>query len=110
MIIVALLALVITILVETGIALLLVWVKVLGASARRLRVDVPLVNLATHPVASLLARNGWVEFWPIEAAVFIGEVLLYRCVTKLSWRDSIVLSLIANGATVLLALAARAPG
>lgn len=100
----ALTALIVTILVETGLALVLQHVRLVEVPGGRLRVDVPLINLLTHPIASLVARNSLVPFALIELAVVVVELIAYRAVTRLSWTEAAILALTTNGATILLSL------
>ena len=101
---IAIATLILTIVVETGLALLIARSPLVRVPAKRLWIDTPLINLASHPIATLLFRSGIVSFATAEWMVFAVEVVLYRTVTRASWAQAIVLSAILNGATVLLAL------
>ena len=87
------LALVITIVVETGLALLL------RRDVRpRLLTDVPLMNLLTHPLLHLGLMYGL----PIvvgEVLVMALESILYRRVTGLRWAWALGLGIGLNAVT-----------
>lgn len=102
---VALSTLVLTIACELGIALTAM--RWLAVPAKRLWVDVPLINLLTHPLGTLLIRNDIASFAVVEGMIVVTECLLYRSVTKLSWVQATGLSLLANGVTVGIALVIR---
>ncbi|MDA1193964.1 MAG: hypothetical protein O2894_02160 [Planctomycetota bacterium] len=90
-----LLALAATIVIETVLAC-----GLRPRQARRLIVDVPLMNLATHPCLHLLAGLGL----PIplgELGVMAVETLIYRRVTGLSLRWSLALGIGLNLVTWL---------
>ena len=87
------LALVITIVVETGLACLL-----RRDRARRLLVDAPLINLFTHPLLHL----GLLYGLPIpfgEVLVMAVESILYRRVTGLAWAWAIPFGIGLNAVT-----------
>lgn len=102
--IVALVTLIITIGVETGIALLLQRSGIIRAHPARLRIDVPLVNLMTHPIATIAIRNFGASFTRVEILVVCTEFLAYRYVTRMTWIQAALLSVVANGATIVLSL------
>lgn len=87
------LALVLTIVIETGLAGLLrrrAW--------RRLRVDVPLMNLLTHPLLHL----GFARGLPLglgELLVMAVESAIYRKVTGLSLGWALLLGIGLNAIT-----------
>lgn len=87
------LALVITIVVETGLALLL------RRDVRgRLLTDVPLMNLLTHPLLHL----GMLHGLPVavgEVLVMALESILYRRVTGLRWAWALGLGIGLNAIT-----------
>ena len=87
------LALSVTVVVETGLACLLRRDKV-----RRLLVDVPLMNLFTHPLLHLAMGQG-LHVVPGELMVMAVESLLYRRVTGLSWAWSLGLGIGLNAVT-----------
>jgi hypothetical protein len=90
------LALGITIVVETILACIL-----RPKQARRLAVDVPLMNLVTHPLLHIGLRFGLLE--PIgELLVMIVEACVYRRVTGLSLAWSILLAVLLNMLTWIL--------
>jgi hypothetical protein len=89
-------ALGVTIVVETVLACAL-----RPRNARRLAVDVPLMNLVTHPLLHL--GMGFGLLVPIgELLVMAVEAAIYRKVTGLSLRWSIWLSLGLNALTWFL--------
>lgn len=102
--ILALATLVVTIGVETTLAVLLSRLRLLQALPRRLLIDVPLVNLITHPAATFAVRNAIASFAAVELLVFVVEVLLYRTATGLKWLEALALASVANGVTLLLSL------
>ena len=102
----ALLTLLITIAVETTIALILQWARVIRARPGRLRIDVPLVNLATHPLTSIATGSFNAPFALVETVVVGTELLLFRHVTGLSWRDAGILTVLANGTTIAMSFLA----
>ena len=88
-----LLALVLTILVETTLACLARRDRI-----RRLLADVPLMNLVTHPLLHLGLDFGL----PLalgEILVMAAEALAYRKVTRLSLAWSVGLAVVLNGIT-----------
>ncbi len=94
---VALITLVLTIAVETALACLL-----LPRERRRLRIDTPLINLATHPLASLAVLSLGASFVLVEGAVIVAEFVAYRLVTRLPPSQAALLALVLNGVTILL--------
>lgn len=87
------LALGITIVVETALACLLRRDRV-----TRLRFDVPLMNLLTHPLLHLGVMYGMTV--PVgEVLVMAVEAMLYRRVTGLSWTWSLGLGIGLNAVT-----------
>ena len=89
-----------TIAVETAIALALMW-----KHRARLRLDVPLLNCVTHPIATVLLRWGLLSFFPVEILIWLAEAFGYRTVTGLSAGRALLLSGVCNGVTMLIALA-----
>lgn len=106
--IVALVSLVVTLLVEVTIGLLLGRVGAVRTQRGRLCLDITLVNLATHPLATLAVGNLNAPFAAVEVLVVGAELLAYRAVTRLSWGQAMLLSVVTNGVTVALSLMARA--
>ncbi len=95
-----LLLLILTIAIETAIALAL-----MKKHRRRLRIDTPLLNCFTHPIfATVFIAWGWLTFWPAELIIFLAEAFGYRAVTGLSTRQALLLSGICNGVTVIISL------
>jgi hypothetical protein len=94
-----LLLLVLTIVIEMAIALALMW-----KHRKRLRVDVPLLNCVTHPIATVLLRWGWLPFWPAEILIWLAEAFGYRTVTGLPAGKALLLSGVCNGVTAFIAL------
>ena len=92
-----LLALGLTVAVETALALVLG-----GAARRRLLVDTPLLNLFTHPVATLAHQRLGVPFLAVEVAVVCVEAVGYALVTRLPWRRAVALSAVLNAVTASL--------
>jgi hypothetical protein len=89
-------ALAITIVVEGAIA---------SAIVRRVPwLETIAIQLTTWPVAQWLVwRTG--AFWPVEAGVAIVETVLWPVVLPMPLRRAALVSLAANGATALIALA-----
>ncbi|MDJ0522311.1 MAG: hypothetical protein QNJ90_09590 [Planctomycetota bacterium] len=81
-----LLALVLTVLVETLLAML-----IRPRQRRRLLVDVPLMNLVTHPLLAL-GRSAGLELLTGELLVMFVEGAVYRGVTRLNLAWSIILA------------------
>ncbi|MDJ0973279.1 MAG: hypothetical protein QNJ98_02305 [Planctomycetota bacterium] len=99
----ALITLVLTILVETVVACL-----VLPRDRRRLRIDVPLINLTTHPLATIAVATVAAPFLFVELVVIAAEVVGYRVVTGFSLRKAVWLSFGLNGITIVLSFVYRA--
>jgi hypothetical protein len=74
---------------------------------RRVALDATLLNTFTHPLLTVALRWGVTTFWPGEALVWAVEALGYRVVTRLPVGRAVLISTVANGATVLLALILR---
>ena len=91
--------LLLTIAIETAIALGLMWKR-----RARLRLDVPLLNCLTHPVATVLMRWGLLPFWPAEILIWLAEAFGYRTVTGLSTRRALLLSGACNAVTAIISL------
>jgi hypothetical protein len=90
------LALGITIVVETGLACLLQ-----RKQAKRLVLDVPLMNLVTHPLLHLAMSFGLLL--PVGELLVMGaEAIMYRTVTRLSLVTSLTLAILLNTLTWLL--------
>jgi len=90
------LALGVTIVVETGLACLL-----RRKQAKRLVLDVPLMNLVTHPLLHLAMGFGLLV--PIGEFIVMGaEAVIYRTVTRLSLAWSLTLAIVLNTATWML--------
>lgn len=84
-------ALLLTVLIELGVA------RILRPRAwRRLLVDVPLVNLVSHPLLTLAVRHLHLPLPVGEVGVVVLEGLLYRSVTGLPARWAWTLSIVAN--------------
>lgn len=99
---VALVTLLLTILVETAVACL-----VLPRERARLRVDVPLINLTTHPLATIAVATLGAPFAIVELLVIAAEIAAYRVVTGFPLRRAVWLAVLLNGVTILLSLVAR---
>ena len=87
-----------TILVEVPLAVVLAG----GTSRRVVLAGAVAVNLFSHPLAHLAWNSAAASYATIELSVGLVEVLGYRLAAGLSWRRAIVLSVLANGATVAL--------
>ena len=87
------LALGLTIGIETLLACLL-----RRDQCRRLLIDVPLMNLFTHPLLHFLVRAG-LSIPLGEAMVMAIETIIYRRVTGLSWAWSLAFGIGLNGIT-----------
>ena len=88
----------ITIAVEVAIALLII-----PRSLWRSRIgDVVLVNLASHPLATLAVRNFALPWIVAELLVTAGEAVIYRYLSGFSWRRAILLSIACNSVTAAL--------
>jgi hypothetical protein len=88
------LALALTIVIETAVAAVILrrflWIESLG------------IQCTTWPLAQLLLwRTG--RFWPIELGVALAEIALWRLVAATTWRRAAAVSVIANGATAIVA-------
>lgn len=95
----ALITLVVTIVIETGVALLFCLNPPFRPYRKRLQVDVPLTNLMTHPIATLAILYWGLPFMEVELVVVVVELLAYRIVTRLPWGYAVSLSFVANGIT-----------
>jgi hypothetical protein len=91
-----LLALGATIAVETLLAL---WIDPARA---RLAIDVPLVNLVTHPLAWAAVGTLGVRWLAAELLVVAGETAAFRFVTGLPVLRAVRLAVVANAASALL--------
>lgn len=69
---------------------------------RRALVDGGAFNLFTHPLAWLAVLHLGLGWWPVEAAVTLTELALYRGLTRLSWRRAALVACVANGVTAAL--------
>ncbi len=81
--------------IETAIATVIlrrfVWLEALA------------IQCTTWPAAQfLLWRTG--RFWPIELGVVLVEIVLWRLVVTMTWRQAIVVSVVANGVTAGVAV------
>jgi hypothetical protein len=92
-----LLALALTVGIETAIAL-----GIGGTARRRLLLDVPLVNLFTHPLATVAYHHLGAPFWAVEVAVLAVEAAVYRFVTGLPWPRALILATLCNAVTAAL--------
>lgn len=63
------------------------------------------VNLVSFPLAWLLLASNAVGFWPAELLVVVVEAVAYRLIARVSLGRAAALSMLANGATILVALA-----
>ncbi len=88
------LALLATIVLETGLARVL-----LPRAWDRLRVDVPLLNLLSHPLFTWAVWRNAISIPTGEALVMILEAIGYRVLTRLPWSVAILLSLALNAVT-----------
>jgi hypothetical protein len=87
-----------TIAVEVAIALLIIP----RALWRRRISDVVLVNLASHPLATLAVRDFAVTWIVAELLVTAGESVIYRYLSHFSWSRAILLSVACNSMTAAL--------
>ena len=69
---------------------------------RRAATDSLAANLVTHPAAWHVVRSMMTPWLGTEVAVTAMELLIYRGVTRLSWRRATAASLLANGITASL--------
>lgn len=81
-----------TIVLETAVATAIlrrfVWLEAL------------LIQCATWPFAQLLVgRTG--HFWSVELGVAVAETLFWRMLLPVSWRKAALVSVAANGTTIL---------
>ena len=88
------LALLATIVIETGLARVL-----LPRAWDRLRVDVPLLNLLSHPLLTWALWRDAVSIPTGEVLVMALEAVGYRVLTRLPWPVAILLSLVLNAVT-----------
>jgi hypothetical protein len=58
------------------------------------------INLFTHPLASLCHEGVLATFVTIEATIMVTEAILYRHIMGLTWSKSVLLSGAANAATI----------
>lgn len=72
---------------------------------RRIALDALLLNTLTHPLLTVLLRTGSIGFAPGEVLVWMVEAAGYVWVSGLRPARAFLLSLVANGATVAVALA-----
>jgi len=72
------------------------------AKRRRAATDSLGANLVTHPTAWYLANSIMVSWYAVELGVLIAEILIYRTVTRLTWRRAIAAATLANGITAAL--------
>ena len=91
-----LVALVLTIVIETGLACFMRRDRI-----RRLLVDVPLMNLVTHPLLHVGLDLG-MPLVAGELLVMAAEAVVYRKVTRLSLAWSIGMAVACNLVTWLL--------
>jgi len=63
-----------------------------------------LINLVTWPLANLF-YSIFGMFWIIEICVFAIESILIKSLLKMGWKKAIIISLIANLITALIAWA-----
>ncbi len=94
-------------LVETCNRLLELPVAAIGAPRGRVREllrDAALINVATHPLATIANELGLGSFFHIEFAVILAEIALYAGVTKLPPLRAIAIGLFANLASALVGL------
>ena len=101
---IALICLLLTIAIETGLAWLLagrLWPK---TAWTRLRTDVPLANLFTQPLAfyAIAVQGG--NFMLFELVVIAVECVIYRVVTGMSWGTALLVSLVLNLPTLFVAM------
>jgi hypothetical protein len=87
-----------TIAVELLVALMII---PRGLWRRRLA-DVVLVNLASHPLATLAVRNLGTPWLAAELAVTAGEAVAYRLLSGFAWPRAILLSVACNAVTAAL--------
>ena len=87
-------ALLATIGIETALARLL-----LPGAWARLRLDVPLLNLLTHPVLTWAVWRGVLPLALGEVLVMVAEAIGYRLLTRLTWRQAVLLSVALNAVT-----------
>ncbi|MFT4511591.1 MAG: hypothetical protein ACI89X_000631 [Planctomycetota bacterium] len=59
-------------------------------------------NLFTHPLAWFLIRSMEAPWLAIEIGVFVVECMIYRHVTRMSWRRAVTAALLANSSTAAL--------
>lgn len=88
-----------TILIETALARLLA-----PRAWKRLRVDVPLLNLLSHPLLTLVVWHGVLPVTGAELGVIALEAVGYRVLTRLTWPRAAGLSIVLNGVTWLTGL------
>lgn len=66
-----------------------------------------LINSLTHPLVMYLLRVQKVPYVPVEFGIFIIEMVWYRLIFKLKWKRSLILSGIANIASILVGIGVR---
>lgn len=72
------------------------------AARRRAVVDAFGANLLTHPAAWYLVRALAAPWLAVEVSVTAVELLVYRAVTRISWRRAGLAACCANGVTAAL--------
>lgn len=93
-------ALLLTILIETAIVLVLV-----PRRRRRLRVDAPLLNATTQPLATFAVAILGAPLLAVEVLVVLAEGFGYHALTGLPAGRALGLSLVANLPTAWIAFA-----
>jgi hypothetical protein len=68
---------------------------------------VVLINSFTHPIVMYLLHIKDFFYVPVEAGVIIIEALWYFLAFKINWRRALILSLIANIASIFFGFAIR---
>ena len=65
-------------------------------------VDVLVLNLLTHPIATAVYQSGLAGFWTVETGVVLAEWAGYAWLTRVPGRTAFTWSAIANGVTIAL--------
>ncbi|MBP8617767.1 MAG: hypothetical protein KBI15_00830 [Candidatus Pacebacteria bacterium] len=66
-----------------------------------------LINSITHPLTICLLRVYNIAYLPVEIGVFIIEMVWYKLVFKLNWKDSAIISGLANLCSIFSGRALR---
>lgn len=89
----------VTLTVELGFSLLITYKQRL-----RLLIVITVANILTNPLAQLAYNHWFVNLWLIELVVIFVEAIIFRLFLYRRLSDALILSLLLNGASILVGL------